>query len=176
MTDSHPPRRPLVVIVMGVAGAGKTTVGRALAASLHWEFADADDYHPALNVGRIRSGIPLTDDDRAPWLAALRDRVSVALDAGAGLVLACSALRQRYRDALVPSDAPPGAVAFVHLAVPSAVLASRLERRAGHFAGESLLGSQLRTLEAPSGAEALRLDGDQPVDALVRQVRSAFGL
>ena len=175
MTYSHPPP-PRVVIVMGVAGAGKTTVGHALATSLGWEFADADDYHSAVNVERMRAGIPLTDDDRAPWLAALRGRVATALDTGAGLVLACSALRRRYRDALVPPGAPPGAVAFVHLAVPPAVLASRLERRVGHFAGGSLLGSQLRTLETPSGAEALRLDGDQPVDALVRQIRSAFDL
>src|SRR5690606_7458664 len=96
MTDSHPPPPPRVVIVMGVAGAGKTTVGRALAASLGWEFADADDYHSAANVERMHAGTALSDDDRTPWLAALRDRVATALDAGTGLVLACSALRQRY--------------------------------------------------------------------------------
>lgn len=175
MTDSHAPP-PRVVIVMGVAGAGKTTVGRALASALGWEFADADDFHSALDVERMHAGIPLTDDDRAPWLADLRDRVAAALGAGTGLVLACSALRQRHRDALVPPDAPPGAVAFAYLAVPPAVLAHRLERRVGHFAGESLLGSQLRTLETPSGMEALRLDGEQPADALVCDIRSAFGL
>lgn len=172
MNDSH----PRAVIVMGVAGAGKTTVGRALASSLGWTFVDADDYHSAVDVERMHAGIPLTDADRAPWLAALRDRVSAALDGDTGLVLACSALRQRYRDALVPRGAPPGAVAFVHLVVPPAVLTRRLEHRVGHFAGGSLLGSQLRTLEAPSSAAALRLDGDQPVDALVRAIRSALDL
>lgn len=168
------PTAPRVIILMGVAGAGKTTVGRALARSLGWRFADADDDHSPENVARMRAGLPLTDDLRAPWLAVLRERVAAALRDGAGLVLACSALRESYRDALVPHDAPPAAVAFVYLMVPPTVLARRLDAREGHFAPASLLESQLRTLEEP--AAALRLDGGQPVDALVAAIRAAFGL
>ncbi len=171
-----PSASPLVVIVMGVSGAGKTTLGRALAHSLGWQFADADDDHSAENVARMRAGLPLTDELRAPWIAALRRRVATALRDRAGLVLACSALRQSYRDALVPSDAVEGEVAFVHLDVPSSVLEERLESRKGHFAGESLLDSQLRTLERPSSLSALVLDGDKAVGALVREIRTRLGL
>ncbi len=167
---------PRVVIIMGVAGAGKTTLGRALAHSLDWQFADADDDHSPENVARMRAGLPLTDELRAPWIATLRARVATALRDGTGLVLACSALRQSYRDALVPPDAAAGTVAFVHLDVPNAMLEDRLERREGHFAGESLLDSQLRTLERPSSNSALVLDGNQPVDALVSAVRLALTL
>ncbi len=165
-----------VIIIMGVSGAGKTTLGRALAHSLGWRFADADDDHSPENVARMHAGLPLTDELRAPWIAALRSRVLDALRDGTGLVLACSALRQLYRVALVPTDASPGAVAFVHLDVPTAVLEERLEHREGHFAGESLLDSQLHTLEIPSYADALLLDGDQPVDALVAEIRRGLGV
>lgn len=169
-------RTPRVVIVMGVSGAGKTTLGRALAHALEWPFADADDDHSPENVARMRAGLPLTDELRAPWIAVLRDRVAAALRDDTGLVLACSALRQSYRDALVPSGAAAGDVAFVYLEVPSAVLEERLETREGHFAGESLLDSQLHTLERPSSRSALVLNGDQPVDVLVRSIRRQLGL
>ena len=168
------PTAPRVIVLMGVTGAGKTTVGMALASALGWPFADADDFHSATNVERMRAGVPLTDQDREPWLATLRDRVAAGLRDGDGLVLACSALRQHYRDALVPREAAPGEVAFVHLVLPPAVLTRRLERRVGHFAGESLLDSQLRTLQAPSATAALRLDGDRPVDVLVHEIRRAL--
>jgi gluconokinase len=166
-----------VIVVMGVAGAGKTTVGRALADALGRAFHDADDFHPAENVARMRAGIALTDDDRAPWLAALRAMLSRALAEHAPTVLACSALRQAYRDALVPPGAPAHAVRFVHLDVDPALAAGRLAARAGHFMPPSLLASQFATLEAPAPAapDAMRVDAARPVDAIVAEVRRALG-
>src|SRR5689334_16405247 len=116
---------------MGPAGAGKTTVGERLAASLGWPFADADAFHPAANVEKMRRGEGLTDADRAPWLAALRDHIAATLAAGGHLVLACSALRRAYRDALLPADAPAEAVRFAYLHVSRETLARRLARRRG---------------------------------------------
>ena len=162
---------------MGVAGAGKTTLGRALADSLGWRFRDADDFHPAANVERMRAGLPLGDDDRAPWLAALRELLARELAAGEGVVLACSALKRRYRAALVPATAPSGAVCFVCLRVRREELARRLTTRVGHFAPVGLLESQLGTLEEPGADEcALVLDGERPVDELVTLARRALGL
>ena len=168
--------RPTVVVVMGVAGAGKTTVGRALADALGWQFHDADDFHAPESVARMRAGLPLDDARRAPWLAELRTLIVATLGAGESAVLACSALRHAYRDALVQPDAA-GAVRFVHLRVSSEVLATRLGARTGHFAPPALLGSQLATLEAPEPEEhALTLDGERPVPALVATIRRALDL
>ena len=167
---------PMVLIVMGPAGAGKTTVGQALAASLGWPFHDADDFHPPTNVERMRAGLALDDAMRAPWLAALRTLVADVIAQGAHAVLACSALRRAYRDALVPPTVPPGAVRFVYLRVPAPVLAERLTDRVGHFAPPALLGSQLAALEEPEGDEgAIVVDGSRPVDELVDVVRGALG-
>ena len=166
-----PDALPTVVVVMGVAGAGKTTVGRALAASLRWRFHDADDFHSAESVARMRAGLPLDDTLRAPWLAELRTLIATTLASGESAVLACSALRHAYRDALVPPAAAVGAVRFVHLRVHADVLAARLGARTGHFAPPALLNSQLATLEAPSAAEqALELDGERPVAELVVEI------
>ena len=150
---------PRVVVLTGVAGAGKTTVGRALAARLGWAFADADDYHSAAANARMARGQGLTDADRAPWLDRLAALVGDRVRGGPPTVLACSALKAAYRDRL----AGPG-VAFAWLDVPPDVLAERLRRREGHVAGPDLLPSQLATLEPPAGA--LRLDGTRPVGAL----------
>jgi gluconokinase len=155
---------------MGVTGAGKTTVGRALAAALGWAFFDADDFHPPANVDRMRRGVPLTDEDRAPWLAALRALLARRLAEGAPMVLACSALKQRYREALVPPDAPAGAVRFVHLDAARTLVARRLEQRRDHFMPATLVDSQLAALEEPEEGEALRLDAAQPVEASVERV------
>jgi 6-phosphogluconate dehydrogenase len=166
----------MVIVVMGPAGAGKTTVGRALATALGWTFADADDFHPPANVARMRAGQPLGDAERAPWLAALAAHVARCVAGGQGAVLACSALRQRYRAALVP----PGtahAVRFVYLHVDAAVLAERLAVRAGHFFAPALLASQLATLEPPGADEpapVLTLDGDQSPAAIVAAIRRAL--
>lgn len=165
---------PLVIVVMGVAGAGKTTVGRALAESLGWPFHDADDLHPAANVEKMRAGIPLGDADRVPWLAALHELVARLVASGRPGVLACSALRQSYRDALRPVGAPRRAIAFVHLEVVPSVAEQRLATRRGHYMHASLVASQFATLEEPR--DALRLDGELPVPELVSLARRALGV
>jgi gluconokinase len=154
----------MIVVVMGVSGAGKTTVGEALARALGWPFVEADELHPAANVDKMRRGEPLDDADRAPWLAAVAARMR-ALDDG---VVACSALRERYRAALrVRPD-----VRFAFLDVPRDVLAERLAQRRGHFMPPSLLPSQLATLERPD--DALVVDGTEPVAAQVAAIRAAL--
>ena len=167
---------PTVVVVMGVAGAGKTTVGRALADAAGWRFHDADDFHAPESIAHMRAGLPLDDARRAPWLAELRTLIATTLRAGESAVLACSALRHAYRDALVPRGddvATGGMVRFVHLRVSPGVLATRLGTRTGHFAPPALLASQLATLEEPDAGEpALLLDGERPVPELVDAIRA----
>lgn len=160
----------MVIIVMGVAGAGKTTVGSALALALGWRFVDADDLHPAANVERMRRGEPLTDTDREPWLDAIRVVIADSLARGESQVIACSALKAAYRTRLVAGAA---GVAFVYLQAPRAVLADRLARRTGHFAGPGLIDSQLATLEPPA-ENALVLDGSKRPAALVDEIRRAL--
>lgn len=154
------------MIVMGVSGSGKTTVGTALARRLGWPFLEGDDFHPAANVAKMAAGHPLTDADRAPWLAALRRRIDEVLRDGESAVIACSALKHSYRSALAGNDTD--AVRFVQLDVPVEVLRERLEHRQGHFMPASLIGSQLATLE-PSRT-ALRVDGTLPVEKIVDQI------
>lgn len=156
-----------VIIVMGVSGAGKSTFGAALAASLGWRFEDADLHHSPANRAKMAAGVALTDDDRAEWLAALGTLVDHALRDEAGLVLACSALRERYRATL--GVGRPG-VALVHLTAPPDVLSVRLTARTDHFMPPSLLDSQLLTLEAPH--DALELQTTVPVPDLVRKTRA----
>ena len=151
---------------MGVAGSGKTTVGRALAARLGWAFEDADDYHDPSALATMARGVGLTDADRAPWLARLAALVRQRADEGPPTVLACSALRSRYRAVLQGDRAE---VSFVWLDVPPAVLAQRLADRQGHVAGPDLLPSQLAAFEPPAGA--VRLDGTRPVERLVDDAR-----
>lgn len=129
------------IVVMGVSGCGKSTVGAALAARLGVPFLDADDLHPAANVAKMAAGHPLTDDDRMPWLARVGGELSAATG---GLVIACSALKRSYRDAILAA-AP--ATVFVFLNGSRALLESRMQHRAGHFMPASLLDSQLATLE-----------------------------
>lgn len=158
-----------VIIVMGVSGAGKSTFGSALAASLGWRFEDADHHHSPANRAKMAAGVALTDEDRGPWLAALARLVDQALRDEAGLVLACSALRERYRDVL--GVGRPG-VALVHLTAPPDVLSVRLTTRAEHFMPASLLDSQLHTLEPPRGA--LELVTTTPIPELVRKARAVL--
>lgn len=173
---------PSVIVVMGPAGAGKSTVGRALAESIGWRFHDADDFHAAASVERMRRGEPLLDADRAPWLAALRAVIATELVAaaregggGVGAVLACSALTHAHRAALLPPDAPAGAVRFAYLRATPATLRARLEQRPGHFAPAALLASQLATLEEPDAAEdAVVVDGERPVGETVATLRRAL--
>lgn len=153
---------PHIVIVVGVTGSGKTTVGRALAARLGWRFHDADDLHSPDNVERMRQGEPLTDAQRLPWLKRIRAVVEAAADDQRGSVIACSALKARYRTAIAGGIE---GIRFVHLTGDPALLRDRIEHRPYHFAGPGLLDSQLETLEPPP--DALTLDVAVPVDALV---------
>lgn len=135
---------------MGPAGSGKTTVGRLVAGALGVPFADADDFHSPASIEKMRAGRPLDDADRAPWLTRLAALIEESK--GSGLVLACSALKARYRATLEPPaapGAPSGALFVAYLSVPREELARRLALRAGHFAGPSLVDSQLATLEPP---------------------------
>jgi gluconokinase len=159
----------MVIIVMGPAGAGKSTVGRALAADLDWTFVDADDLHTSANVETMRAGIGLTDNERWPWLRRIKETVDEFLASNAHVVLACSALRQEYRDYLA---AGAGDVKGVFLNGTPALLESRLTHRTGHFAAVGLLRSQLETLEPPS--DALILDASLPVARLVALIRQSL--
>jgi gluconokinase len=163
-----------VIVVMGVEGAGKTTVGEALAQALGWHYYDADQYHSPENIEKMHRGEPLTDDDRRPWLAALRALVARVIKENGRGVLACSALKQWYREAIVPPGAPPGSVRFVYLDVPVDVLRERVAKRTGHFAPPALLDSQLATLEKPR--EAVWVDGARDVADIVQSTREALGV
>jgi gluconokinase len=143
----------MVIILMGVVGAGKTTVGRLLAEKLKCRFADADDFHPPSNVEKIRKGVALNDNDRAPWLRALRQAIDGWSMTGENVVLACSALKQKYRDELCV-----GQVRFVYLKGSRELILSRLRVRHGHFASESILDSQFADLEEPRDAVAVTVD------------------
>ena len=162
----------MVIVVMGPAGSGKSTIGIALARTLDWRFLDADSLHSAANVERIRSGAGLTDEERKPWLESVAREIVIALKQEESLVIACSALKRTYRDALRPAHALPGAVWFVYLKVSPSELARRLELRVDHFAPPTLLPSQLDTLEEPMNHEsdAIAVNGEQPVDSVVDDV------
>lgn len=145
-TKQHPrPTVPTHLVVMGVSGCGKSTIGMLLADRTGALFIDADDLHPEANVAKMRAGAPLDDDDRAPWLAEVRDTMSAIADAGGSSVIACSALRRPYRDVLAGAV---GRVRFVHLDVLPEVLSGRVAARTDHFMPASLVASQLATLEA----------------------------
>ncbi|HEY4217858.1 MAG TPA: gluconokinase [Gemmatimonadaceae bacterium] len=172
---STAPKRDLhVIVVMGVSGAGKTVVGQALAQAIGWEFHEGDDFHSPQNVAKMHRGEGLTDDDRRPWLAALCDLIADVVHEGRHAVLACSALKQWYRDVLMPSDVDHDSVRFVHLDVPESVLRERLASRKHHFATPALLPSQLATLETPH--DALCVDGTLPVDEIVGLIRRELKL
>ena len=158
---------PHIVIIIGVTGSGKSTVGRALAARLGWRFHDADDLHSPENVERMRRNIPLTDEQRQPWLLRVRAVVDEAVRDGSGEVIACSALKARYREVIAGGVS---AVRLVHLTAAPELLRQRLEHRPGHFAGPGLLDSQLQALEPPR--EALTIDVQLPVDTIVEIIVS----
>ena len=159
---------PCALIVMGVSGSGKSTVGEALARRLGWRFEDGDKFHPASNVAKMHAGIPLTDDDRWPWLKAIADEVDRACEAGSPAVIACSALKRAYRDVLVHGR---GDVRIVYLRGNQPLIARRLALRKGHFMPPGLLASQFQTLEPPADDEAvIAVSIDAPVDAIVDDV------
>ena len=138
------------LVLMGVSGCGKTTAAAHLHHALGWPVAEADDFHPAGSIAKMRAGIPLTDEDRLPWLEALRDWMTEQAATGGKTIVTCSALKRSYRDLLSQAD---GRVFFIHLTAPPEDLAGRMEHRAGHFMPSALLPSQLATLEPLSDDE-----------------------
>lgn len=162
----------MIVVVAGVSGSGKSTVGALLAGRRHWEFIDGDELHPAANVAKMRAGVPLTDADRAPWLAAIGAWMDQRIAAGTSGVVTCSALRRAYREALL--NGRPGA-RLVFLRIDPATAAARLAARHGHFFPTTLLDSQFRTLEPPGDDEgALIVDASRPPDELVAGIAAGL--
>lgn len=159
----------MIVIVIGVTGAGKTTIGRALAAALGWEFHDGDDLHSEANKLKMRSGIALDDADRAPWLAAIRKLILAMLSEGRDGVVACSALKQSYRDEIVVD---PKAVKIVYLKGSKEMIAERLRNRGAHFMDPDLLQSQFDTLEEPR--DAIVVDIAAAPEAIVNEIVAAL--
>ncbi len=162
----------MIVLLMGVSGAGKTTVGARLAAALGAAFHEGDAFHPPENVTKMARGEPLTDDDRAPWLAAIAAAMADTERTGARAVFACSALRRRYRD-LLRAACP--ALRLVHLNGGEALIRERLTARRGHFMPPALLPSQFRTLEPPEPDEhPIVADIATDPESLVAQIRDAL--
>lgn len=164
----------MIVVVMGVSGAGKTTVGRLIAAALNARFIEGDAFHPAANVDKMRRGLPLDDADRAPWLAALAASLNGYVARGKTVVLACSALKRAYRDAL-RAGAPQAR--FVYLKGDAAQIAARLAARKGHYMPPSLLASQWAALEEPAPDErAIVADITDSPPAIARHAIGALGV
>ena len=155
---------------MGTTGAGKTTIGKLLARQLGWEFDDADSFHPAANIEKMSRGIPLGDADRAPWLAALHNAIAQWIAAGKNVVLACSALKQSYREEL--SVGPD--VKIVYLKGSYELFALRIHERHGHFAGEGILAGQFADLEEPK--DAVTVDASLTPQEIVSEIRRRLAL
>jgi gluconokinase len=161
-----------ILVVMGVSGCGKSTVGQALAQALGCEFAEGDQFHPPENVAKMAAGTPLTDDDRWGWLQTLSGRMAQSRARGDPLVLSCSALRRTYRD-ILRAGAPDAWFVHLHGAVP--LLQQRMSRRPGHYMPASLLQSQLDTLEMPQTDErVVSLDIETPLTEMVSRVMHAL--
>jgi gluconokinase len=157
---------------MGVAGAGKTVVGNALATSLGCQFLDADDFHPESNRAKMHAGTPLTDEDRQPWLERLNAELVARDQRQDPAVLACSALREKYRGTL--RRGLPNLV-FVHLKADPETITKRVGNRPGHFMPATLVKSQFDTLEAPDQEDAFSIDATQPIERSVAQIRAFIG-
>ncbi|MFD1333274.1 gluconokinase [Methylopila musalis] len=166
--------RPDCVVVMGPSGVGKTTVAQALAARLGWAFAEADEFHPPANIAKMSAGVPLDDDDRAPWLVLIRDWIGAQAGEGASTVVTCSALKRRYRDVL---RGAPARVRFLELAGDPALVEDRMSHRAGHYMPTSLLASQFAALEPLATDEAgARVDITASPQTVVDRAVAALGL
>jgi gluconokinase len=164
-----------LVVVMGVAGSGKSTVAAGLAERLGVDFIEGDSLHPPANVDKMAGGTPLTDEDRWPWLEAIGARIEAERVAGAGVVVSCSALKHAYRDCL--RQQVSGRVQFILLDGPKELIAKRMLSRKGHFMPQALLDSQLATLEKPGPDEdAVVLDISHTVPALLLEASAAVGL
>jgi gluconokinase len=160
----------MIVILMGTTGAGKTTVGEILSRELGWEFADADDFHSRGNVEKMSKGIALTDEDRKPWLAALREKIAEWIAAGKSAVLACSALKQSYRDELTVGPE----VKWVYLKGSFEEISQRVAARKGHYAKAGLVESQFAVLEEPTNAAVVSVD--QAPEEIAAEIRKRLGL
>ena len=161
----------MVIILMGVSGSGKTTIGQRLAHELGWPFSDADQFHPQANIAKMHQGIPLTDEDRWPWLQALRAHIVTCVQQGVLAVLACSALKQAYRDSLMVDEA---AVRLVYLRGDFDLIRDRLAKRQGHFMPPELLASQFAALEEP--AQGVIVDITPPPATIVALIRQQLGV
>ncbi len=161
----------MIILLMGVAGSGKTTVGRQLATELNWPYYEADDFHSAANKAKMGSGTPLDDNDRAPWLAAIRTAMDECAAQGRNAVFSCSALKEKYRQVL--ATGLPGLRLF-YLSGDRDLLLQRIAGRSGHYMKPAMLDSQLAALEPP--ADALKLDIQQAPAELVAAIRQSLGL
>ena len=163
----------MIVIIFGVSGAGKTTVGALLARELGWRFIEADDFHPAANIEKMRNGHPLTDEDRWPWLNCLRKQIEQSLSGGENAVLACSALKRAYRDHLRASDE----VTFVFLRGDYALVEKQLRSRHRHFMNANLLQSQFDDLEEPQpGENILTIELGRTPEEIVERIKAKLNL
>ena len=160
----------MIIILMGVSGSGKTTVGRLLSEELGWKYYEADDYHSRANVEKMRNGIPLDDADRRPWLETLRDLIRNCLERNENAVLACSALKESYREFLLIDER----VVLIYLKGDYEIIQKRLGERRGHYMNPNLLDSQFDTLEEP--AADVHVDISSSPDEIVKKIRSRLGL
>ena len=159
----------MIIILMGVTASGKSTIAEELVGLTGWQFAEGDDYHSEANRQKMHAGIPLTDQDRAPWLASLHGVIATWARNGQNGILTCSALKQAYRDVLV-KDIPSDLYRFVLLEAPFKVLEERIETRHGHFMNPDLLQSQIDTLEMPQ--DALRVDATGAPQVVAKNILS----
>ena len=164
-------RGPFALVLMGVTGSGKTTIGELLADQLSWEFLEGDDFHPQANVAKMANGVPLTDEDRYPWLGLLADRMAELVGDGRDCILACSALKAEYRDILAAG--PSVEVKFVYLEATEKLIGQRLSERVHRYMPPSLLRSQFESLEPPE--DALVVDVSATPQDAVRQIRESMG-
>jgi gluconokinase len=160
----------MVLLIMGVAGSGKTLIGSMLAQALNWRFADADQFHPAANIQKMSQGVPLTDADREPWLRAMRNAIVGWIQSGESAVLACSALKQQYREQLTVGPE----LKIVYLKGEPDLIRERLSHRQAHFMKAEMLASQFADLEEP--ADALVIDISRPPDQIVSEIQRKLGL
>ncbi len=159
------------IVLMGVSGCGKTVVGSRLSEILGWPFFDGDDFHPEENIAKMSQGIPLNDEDRTTWLANLHDLIAEHLGGGKSMLLACSALKQKYRDQLCKDN--PGTI-FVYLKGSYDLILDRMQNRSSHYMKTDMLQSQFEALEEPDGALVVNID--QSIEEIIRRIIQTLGL
>jgi gluconokinase len=160
----------MIILLMGVTGSGKSAVGKRLALELGWRFLEGDDFHSAGNIQKLRQGEPLSDEDRKPWLEAIREAIGASIERGENTVVACSALKETYRRMLEISEQ----INFVYLKATLSLIQERLKNRAGHFMNPNLMQSQFDTLEEPE--EALQIDAGLTPTEIVQVIRNKLSV